>query len=452
VRPACWIGSCAGLTGRISENFEHADRPGVTVTRKEVGELGTGIFCRFCSTELEQTFVDLGMSPLCESFLSAEQLNQMEPFYPLKAYVCGTCFLVQVGEYVSPESIFTEYAYFSSYSNSWLRHVEKYTHNMVARFGLSSKDRVVELGSNDGYLLQYFVRKGIPALGIDPARNVAKVAVEKGIPTITGFFGVELAQELVRKGTKADLLIGNNVLAQVPDINDFVEGMHLLLSPGGIITMEFPHLMRLIEGNQFDTIYHEHYSYFSFTTAERIFRKHGVALFDVEEQKSHGGSIRIYGQHADSGTRPVSNRVRELRERELGARYNCLETYASFGEKVVETKRNLLQLLIGLKAAGNTIVGYGAPGKANTLLNYCGIRNDFLDYIVDRNSYKHGRFTPGTHIEIFPPERISRDRPDYLFILPWNLKEEIVQQMSFIRDWGGRFIVPVPKPEIVSEF
>jgi len=392
------------------------------------------------------------MSPLCESFLSAEQLNQMEPFYPLKVYVCGNCFLVQVAEYVSPESIFTEYAYFSSYSDSWLRHAEKYTQNMIGRFGLGPENQVVEVGSNDGYLLQYFECRGISALGIDPARNVAKVAVEKGIPTIVGFFGVELAEELAKKGTRADLLIGNNVLAQVPDINDFVAGMRALLSPGGVITMEFPHLLRLVEGNQFDTIYHEHFSYFSFTTAKRIFEKHGITLFDVEELKSHGGSIRIYGQHADSGNRPVTDRARELSEREIRAGYDHLETYTTFGEKVAETKRKLLQLLIGVKAAGKTIVGYGAPGKGNTLLNYCGIRNDFLDYIVDRNPYKHGRFTPGTHIEIFPPERIRQDRPDYLFILPWNLKDEIVSQMSFIREWGGRFIVPVPEPEIVSDF
>lgn len=414
--------------------------------------MSTALHCRFCNSELAQTLVDLGMSPLCESFLSPEQLNQMEPFYPLKVYVCGHCFLVQVGEYVSPESIFSEYAYFSSYSDSWLLHAEKYTRSMLERFDLGPDKQVVEVGSNDGYLLQYFIKRGVPSLGIDPARNVAKVAVERGIPTITGFFGVQLAQELAAKGRQADLLIGNNVLAQVPDINDFVKGMRALLSSGGVITMEFPHLMRLIDDNQFDTIYHEHFSYFSFTTVERIFTHHGITLFDVDELKSHGGSLRIYGQHMDSGKQAVTARVRELRDRELRAGYDQLDTYAAFGQKVAETKRRLLKLLIDLKAAGKRIVGYGAPGKGNTLLNYCGIRNDFLDYIVDRNPYKHGRFTPGTHVEIFPPDKIREDRPDYLFILPWNLKNEIVRQMSFIREWGGRFIVPVPEPEIINDF
>ena len=406
--------------------------------------------CRFCGAALEQTLVDLGMSPLCESFLAPGGLDQMEPFYPLKVYVCGSCFLAQVGEYVSPESIFTEYAYFSSYSDSWLSHAEKYTQEMVERFHLHKASQVVEIASNDGYLLQYFVQRGIPALGVEPARNIAKVAVDKGIPTISEFFGTKLAGEMSAQGSRADLLIGNNVLAQVPDINDFVAGMRMLLSPSGVITMEFPHLMRLIEGNQFDTIYHEHFSYFSFSTAQRIFARHGIVLFDVEELGSHGGSLRIYGQHADSGRHAVTERVVALKERETKAGYDCLDTYRIFGERVAETKRKLLQLLIDIKGKGKTIVGYGAPGKGNTLLNYCGIRSDFLDYTVDRNPYKHGRFTPGTRIQIFPPDRIAHDRPDYLFILPWNLKDEIVRQMSFVREWGGAFIVPIPEPEIVG--
>jgi hypothetical protein len=405
--------------------------------------------CRFCNSSLQHTLVDLGMSPLCESFLKAEQLNQMEPFYPLKVYVCSDCFLAQLEEYVSPEHIFTEYAYFSSYSDSWLQHASDYTNLMIEKYRLDSKSRVIELASNDGYLLQYFVRKGIPSLGIEPAKNVAKVAVEKGIPTITQFFGVNLANQMARDGIQADILLGNNVLAQVPDINDFVGGMKISLKTGGIITMEFPHLLRLIEGNQFDTIYHEHFSYFSFIAVERIFAAHGITLFDVEELKTHGGSIRIFGRHVEDTAKPVSARVLEMKDREIRGGYDKMDVYSTFAKKVEETKWNLLQILIDVKQQGKRIVGYGAPGKGNTLLNYCGIRSDFLDYTVDRNPYKHGRFTPGTHIAIFPPDRIGEDRPDYLFILPWNLKDEIVQQMSFIREWGGKFIVPIPEPIIM---
>jgi hypothetical protein len=389
------------------------------------------------------------MSPLCESFLLPIQLNQMEPFYPLKVYVCSNCFLVQLQEYVSPEEIFTEYAYFSSYSESWLQHAKNYTESMIERFKLDSKAQVIELASNDGYLLQYFVEKGIPVLGIEPAKNVAQVAIEKGIPTLTEFFGAELARKMSQEGKKADLLLGNNVLAQVPDINDFVAGMKIVLKPQGVITVEFPHLMRLIEGNQFDTIYHEHFSYFSFIAAERIFAGHGITLFDVEELKTHGGSIRVYGRHAEDVSKPLTGRAMELKERELRAGYSRMETYSTFAKKVEETKRRLLQILVEVKNEGKRIVGYGAPGKGNTLLNYCGIRSDFLDYTVDRNPYKHGRFTPGTHIEIFPPDRIKQDRPDYLFILPWNLKEEIIRQMAFIREWGGKFIVPIPEAVIL---
>ena len=404
--------------------------------------------CRFCNAPLTHTLVDLGMSPLCESFLKADQLNQMEPFYPLKVYVCSECFLAQLEEYVKPEDIFTEYAYFSSYSDSWLQHAKNYTELMIERFKLGKQHQVMELASNDGYLLQYFVERGIPALGIEPAKNVAKVAVEKGIPTITEFFGVKLAKKMAEEGKEADLLLGNNVLAQVPDLNDFVAGMKIVLKPGGVITIEFPHLMRLMEGNQFDTIYHEHFSYFSFISAERIFAGHGLTLFDVEELPTHGGSIRIYGRHVDDTTKPVTDRAKEMKEREIRLGYDRMDTYSSFSEKVKETKKKILDILIDERRKGKKIVGYGAPGKGNTLLNYCGIRSDFLDYTVDRSPYKHGRFTPGTHIEIFPPDRIAKDRPDYLFILPWNLKDEIMKQMAFIREWGGRFIIPIPEPRI----
>jgi SAM-dependent methyltransferase len=404
--------------------------------------------CRFCGSKLEQTFVDLGMSPLCESFLSAEQLNEMEPFYPLHVYVCGKCFLVQLQEYVTPEHIFSDYAYFSSYSDSWLAHAKRYTDQMVERFGINGKSLVVELASNDGYLLQYFVEKKIPVLGIEPAANVAAVATQKGVRTLVKFFGRETARELVTSGMQADLLLGNNVLAQVPDLNDFVAGMKILLKPQGILTMEFPHLQRLMEENQFDTIYHEHFSYFSSLTTEKIFAAHGLTLFDVEEIPTHGGSLRIYGRHAEDVSKPASARVIELRAREESAGYRRMETYSQFSEQVKETKRKLLEFLIQAKARGKKIAGYGAPGKGNTLLNYCAIRTDFLDYTVDRNPYKHGKFLPGTHIPIYPPEHIRETRPDFLLILPWNLKDEIIKQNAFIREWGGKFVVPIPEVRI----
>jgi len=407
-----------------------------------------GSTCRFCESRLQHTLVDLGMSPLCESYLTEVQLNQMEPFYPLHVYVCDNCFLAQLEEYVSPEAIFTEYAYFSSYADSWLQHAKNYTGLMVERFGIDARNHVVEIASNDGYLLQFFAQKGIPVLGVEPAANVAQTAIKKGIPTLTKFFGKKLASEMLDEGKGADLLIGNNVLAQVPDLNDFVKGMKILLRPQGIITMEFPHLMRLVEGNQFDTIYHEHFSYFSLITVEKIFAFHGLKIFDVDELTTHGGSLRVYASHQDAGTKSVGPRVTELRDREVANGLTSLNYYFSFGEKVKETKRKLLEFLIKVKEQGKSVCGYGAPGKGNTLLNYCGIREDFLDYTVDRNPYKHGRFTPGTHIPIFPPDKIRETRPDYLLILPWNFKEEIMKQMSYIRDWGGQFIVPIPEVSV----
>jgi hypothetical protein len=404
--------------------------------------------CRFCGSALRHTFTDLGMSPPCESNLSADQLNQMEPFYPLHVFVCGHCFLVQLEEYVSPENIFTEYAYFSSFSDSWLAHAKAYTDLMVKRFHLDHNSLVVELASNDGYLLQYFVEKGVPVLGIEPAVNVAKEATKKGIPTLVKFFGQELAAEMVRDGTQADLILGNNVLAQVPDVCSFVQGMKTLLKPQGVITLEFPHLMRLMEGNQFDTIYHEHFSYFSFLTTMKIMAKFGLTVFDVEELSTHGGSLRVYSRHTQDTSHPVTGRAKELAEREEKAGFTRLETYFSFDEKVKETKRKIMTFLIEAKRAGKSIAGYGAPGKGNTLLNYCAIRTDFLDYTVDRNPYKHGKFLPGTHIPIFPPEKIRETKPDYVLILPWNLKNEIREQLSYIREWGGKFVVPIPEVEV----
>lgn len=406
--------------------------------------------CRFCGSRLRHIFVDLGMLPLCESYIGEDQLNRMEPFYPLHPYVCEHCFLVQLEVYVAPEEIFSEYAYFSSYSDSWVQHAKQYVEMITKRLGLNDRSFVIELASNDGYLLQHFVTMGIPVLGIEPAVNVAKAAIAKGVPTLVKFFGEELACELLAEGKQADLLIGNNVLAQVPDLNDFVKGMKVLLKPQGVITLEFPHLMRLVEENQFDTIYHEHFSYFSWITTEKIFAKHGLRLFDVEELPTHGGSLRVYACHAENTTQPLSERAKELRSREEAAGITRLTYYASFAEKVKETKRKLLELLIGIKRAGKAIVGYGAPGKGNILLNYCGIRSDFLDYTVDRNPYKQGKFLPGTHIPIFPPYKIKETQPDYVMILPWNFKEEIMEQIAYIRNWGGRFIVPIPEPKIYS--
>jgi SAM-dependent methyltransferase len=407
-----------------------------------------GPSCRFCNSPLEHSLVDLGMSPLCESFLAAEQLNHMEPFYPLHVYVCDKCYLAQLEEYVSREEIFTEYAYFSSYSDSWLNHAKKYTDLMVERFGINAESLVVELASNDGYLLQYFLEKGVPVLGIEPAKNVAKVAIEKGIPTLVEFFGEEMANKLVAQGKQADLILGNNVLAQVPGLNDFVQGMKILLKPEGIITIEFPHLVRLMEENQFDTIYHEHFSYFSLIATDKIFSAHSLTIFDVDELPTHGGSLRIYARHAEDETKPITDKVKELRKTEEAYGLMRMETYSAFSEKVKETKRKLLEFLIKVRREGKSIAAYGAPGKGNTLLNYCGIRTDFIDYTVDRNPYKHGRYTPGTHIPIFPPEKIRETRPDYLFILPWNLKKEITAQEAYIREWGGKFIVPIPEVEV----
>jgi SAM-dependent methyltransferase len=403
-----------------------------------------GIACRFCGSPLRNTFVDLGMSPPCQTHVTVEQLNQMERFYPLHAFVCGKCFLVQLGEYVTPEEIFTEYAYFSSFSDSWLKHAQSYAEAMASRFALNEQSLVVELASNDGYLLQYFVAKGIPVLGVEPAANVAKEAVKRGVRTCVRFFGRATAQELRSEGLSADLLLGNNVLAHVPELNDFVGGMKILLKPHGVITMEFPHLVRLMEENQFDTIYHEHFSYFSFTTVSEVFAAHGLILFDVDELPTHGGSIRIYGHHAEDTTRTVTPKVQALLAEEKRWGVGRMETYRAFAEKVNETKRGILQFLIQAKSEGKSIVGYGAPGKGNTLLNYCGIRTDFLDYTVDRNPYKQGKFTPGMRIPIYSPDKIKETKPDYVFILPWNLKDEVAEQNAVIRTWGGKFVVPIP--------
>jgi C-methyltransferase C-terminal domain/Putative zinc binding domain/Methyltransferase domain len=406
--------------------------------------------CRFCKSPLQSTFVDLGMSPLCESYIQPDRLDEMERFFPLHVRVCDRCLLVQLPEFVSPEEIFTEYAYFSSYSDSWLQHASRYVETITPRLQLSERSFVVELGSNDGYLLKNFVEKGIPALGIEPARNVADAAIQKGVATLVSFFGVDVARQLRAEGQRADLIVANNVLAQVPDVNDFVAGIAVLLGRRGVATLEFPHLMRLVDGNQFDTIYHEHYSYFSFATARRIFEAHGLKVFDVEELPTHGGSLRVYLSLADNASQPVGPRVAELADREREAGFATPEPYSTFSQRVEEVKRELLDFLILTKRQGKKIAGYGAPGKGNTLLNYCGIRTDFLDYTVDRNPYKQGLALPGTHIPIFHPDRIAATRPDYILILPWNLKNEILEQLAYVRKWGGRFLVPIPQLEVLE--
>jgi SAM-dependent methyltransferase len=405
--------------------------------------------CRFCDSPLRDTFVDLGVSPLSNAFLRAEQLHQMEPFYPLHARVCANCFLVQVEQFAFPEAIFRDYAYFSSFSESWLRHASEYADMAAKTLSLGPHSLVVEIASNDGYLLQYFQKNGIPVLGVEPAQNVAKVAEQKGIPTRTAFFGQNTAEQLRREGNQADLIVANNVLAHVPDLLDFVRGLKILLKESGTISVEFPHLWRLMEANQFDTIYHEHFSYFSFGTAMEIFHTHGLQIFDVEELPTHGGSLRLYARHADVSSPAATGRVAALQKKELDAGLRELATYARFAEKVRETKRALLDFLVRAKRDRKSVVAYGAPAKGNTLLNYCGIRTDFIDYAVDLSPYKQNLYTPGTHIPIYAPEKLRETRPDYVLILPWNLSDEIVQQNKFIREWGGRFVVPIPKVEVL---
>ncbi len=405
--------------------------------------------CRFCSAPLEVTFADLGMSPLANRYLKPEQAARMEPFYPLRALVCGRCFLVQLEEFETPQSIFSDYAYFSSYSTTWLAHAERYAAEMVQRFGLDATSRVVELASNDGYLLQFFAQRDIPVLGIEPAANVAAVAVQKQINTLVEFFGSETATRLA-PDSRADLLVGNNVLAHVPDINDFVAGMKILLAEGGVITMEFPHLLRLIERSQWDTIYHEHFSYLSAGAARRVFAAHGLDVFDVEELQTHGGSLRIFACHEADDSKSRSDRVEELMGRERAAGLERLGSYTTFRLQVQRDKRDILRALSELKDQDMSVVGYGAPAKGNTFLNYCGIRQDFLDYTCDASPHKQGLLLPGTHIPISPPEAIAETHPDIVFILPWNLTDEIVGQLSYIREWGGRFLVRLPTPHLLE--
>ncbi|HED36473.1 MAG TPA: methyltransferase domain-containing protein [Gammaproteobacteria bacterium] len=406
--------------------------------------------CRFCGMQIEHSFVDLGMSPLCQTHILPAELNKFETFYPLHAFVCTECWLVQLDEFVSPEEIFSDYDYFSSFSTSWVEHAKKYSEKMTAELALNESSLVVEVASNDGYLLQHFVGNSIPVLGIEPAANVADAAVEKGIRTTVRFFGECTAESVKSEFGTADLLLGNNVLAHVPDINDFVRGMKILLSETGTITMEFPHLLNLIQLNQFDTIYHEHFSYLSFYTVQKIFAHHGITLFDVEEIPTHGGSLRIYGKHDTDDSRAVSANVKKLIDKEVSFGINDLGIYKKYEEQVKETKRKLLSFLIEARNEGKTVVGYGAPGKGNTLLNYCAIRQDFLDYTVDLSTQKQGKFTPGCRLPILDPSAIKETKPDYVLVLPWNLIDEISRQHSYISEWGGKFVVPIPEVKIID--
>lgn len=405
--------------------------------------------CRFCGKKLTHLFVSLGLSPLSNSYLSKQQLNKREPFYVLDLYVCDSCFLVQLEEFESPEHIFSDYAYFSSYSDTWLKHVKAYVEKMIETFKINCDSFVVEIASNDGYLLQYFMEKHIPVLGIEPAKNVAEVALKKGVPTERVFFGVETAKRLSAGGRRPDILLGNNVLAHVPDLNDFVKGLKIMLKPGGIITMEFPHLVKLVEDVLFDTIYHEHFSYFSFLTVEKVFAFHGLTIFDVEKIPTHGGSLRIYAKHIEDTSKQISDNVLKLRAEEKAKGYDTLMPYLDFSERVVAKKMEILNFLINAKKTKRKVVGYGAPAKGNTLLNYCGIKSDFISYTVDRSPYKQGKYLPGSRIPIEAPEKIMITKPDFVFILPWNIKDEIMEQMSFIRKWGGKFIIPISKFEVV---
>jgi len=406
--------------------------------------------CRFCGAPLRHRFCDLGLSPPSNAYMREGDLDQMEAFFPLQADVCEQCLLVQVPAFETPEQIFTDYAYFSSFSDSWLEHCKKFAAEAIARFGLDTQSRVVEIASNDGYLLQFFKQAGVPVLGIEPAANVARVAQDRGIDSLVRFFGVALAEELAGQGKQADLIVCNNVFAHVPDLNDFTHGLHILLKPEGVVSIEFPHLQRLIEQSQFDTIYHEHFWYFSFLTARRVLAHHGLEVFDVVQIPTHGGSLRVMAQRAGSGKQPVTAAVAKLSAQEDGFGMSRLETYLTFDEKARAVKRDLLEFLIKSKREGKTIAGYGAPAKGNTLLNYCGIRQDFIDYTVDRNTEKQGRFLPGTHIPVHAPEMLRQTRPDYVLILPWNIKDEVMAQTSYIREWGGRFVVPIPSLQVIA--
>jgi hypothetical protein len=418
------------------------------VSAHQSSELNAQAHCRFCDSVLQDVFVDLGLSPLANSYVSPDRLGVGEMFFPLKAYVCRDCLLVQLEVFEKPENIFSDYAYFSSYSDSWLAHARRYSESVIERFGISADSFVVEVASNDGYLLRNFTARNIPVLGIEPAENVAEVAISNGIPTLSRFFGSDFAKDLLTSRRPADLIVGNNVLAHVPQLNDFVAGLKLLLNERGVITMEFPHLLRLMESNQFDTIYHEHYSYFSFFAVRRVFAARQLTIFDVDELPTHGGSLRIYARHANDLSKPCTARVEELETREAAVGLNRLDGYTGFSARVIDVKSKLLSFLIEARREGKRVAAYGAAAKGNTLLNYCGARNEFIEYVVDRSPEKQGKYLPGTRIPIRAPEHVRDTRPDYLLILPWNIKDEVMQQMAYVRSWGGKFVVPIPEVTI----
>lgn len=421
-----------------------------TIERKSSAQQSTDKRgCRFCQQSLEHLVVDLGMSPLCQSQIETEDLNKYEYYYPLRAFVCEKCWLVQVHEHVSGEEIFSHYAYFSSFSDSWLAHAANYVEMITDRLGLTEESMVVELASNDGYLLQNFVKKGVPCLGIEPATNVAQTAIEKGVPVLNKFFGVDTANEVVANGTRADLMIANNVLAHVPDLNDFVAGIKIVLAEKGVLTVEFPHAQNMIELNQFDTIYQEHYCYFFLLTLEKVFAHHGMTLFDVDIIPTHGGSLRIYVRHTENTDLPVADIVGEIREKEIAGGMTNLETYQQFAKRVEDTKFNLLEFLIDARRSDKKVCAYGAPGKGNTMLNYCGIREDLIEYTVDRNPFKQNSFLVGSRIPVYPTEMIAQTKPDYVVVLPWNLKSELVEQLGYIREWGGKLVFAIPELEVV---
>ncbi|WP_018614945.1 class I SAM-dependent methyltransferase [Segetibacter koreensis] len=406
--------------------------------------------CRFCKSELSDVFIDLINSPASNSFLTKEELNEPEVFFPLKVYTCHTCFLVQIEEYKKSDSIFdNKYVYFSSYSKSWLEHASRYTDKMISRFNFNEKSKIIEIASNDGYLLQYFKAKNVPVLGIEPTANTAEVAINKGIDTVTEFFGVQLAKELVSKGIKADLLLGNNVLAHVPDIVDFVSGMKILLKEDGVITMEFPHLMQLVDNNQFDTIYHEHFSYLSFYTVKQIFESCGLSLFDVEEIPTHGGSLRIYAKHEENTKKEISKNVADLLDKEMAKGMNSPAYYQNFQQKALQVKLSFIEFLIKQKKEGKKVAGYGAAAKGNTLLNFCGIKNDLIEFVVDANPHKQNKWLPASHIPVVAEDVLKQSKPDFVIIFPWNIKEEVIKQLSYIKDWNGKFVIPIPQLEVI---
>jgi len=404
--------------------------------------------CRSCQSPLFTTFVNLGMSPLANSYIKIEKQQQMEPFYPLHVFVCDSCFLVQLEEFESPDHIFSDYLYFSSFSTGWLQHCERYASEITERLALTAESQVVEIASNDGYLLQYFKQRGIGILGVEPAANVAKVAIDKGIPTDVSFFGVTTAQRLASQNKMADLIAANNVLAHVPNINDFVGGIKTLLKPTGTVTVEFPHLLRLISERQFDTIYHEHFSYLSLTVTEKIFARHGLTIYDVEKLPTHGGSLRLFAKHTDNTSLTVTANVSKLRAEEDEAGLNSLEVYKNFSEEVVKIKCDVLDFVIKAKRDGKTIVGYGAPAKGNTLLNYCGIGQELIQFTADLSPHKQNHLLPGVRIPIKDPAAICEAKPDYVFILPWNIKEEVMQQMAEVKTWGGKFVIGIPTIQV----